>query len=860
MLLALSLNVWLGAQQPPKPPAGETPKPETDTRRTELNLLGKTDTASGESRRNENIYFNLVDNNALKELNIRLGATATIIDQFRVERGYFSSEFGNAPSLVLHVGPARRAGVHGTAFWSHQNSLLTARSFFQVGGVQPSRENNYGFTFGAPLWRGAFLGMDASQNKIRGVVNGNVLVPRPDERTPLATDPAVRALIARWLSAYPTQLPNRTDINERALNTNAPQSIEHDNSALRLDQNAGGWGRFYLRHQFTYQRVDAFELVAGQNPNTGTRAHTARLTWNKAWSANTITDISTGYDRIGAVLSPETNAVGPMVSINGLTTLGPESGIPINRAQNLFRYAIQTRLTRGNHNATIGALWLRRQFNGIESDTHRGFFSFTADFGRDPITNLRLGTATQHIRAIGEIHRGFRNWEMQYYAGDDWKLTSRLTLHAGVRFQPVPPPTEVNRLDIFPYPCDCNNVAPRLGLAWRAPNRLGVIRAAYGLDYGEVYPVTFQQVRFAPPRNQKIVVPTPNLLNPLGAGAALTSAKPTTYIMDDNLVTPYAHQYNFTWEPELSKTVHLQLGYVGSRSHKLLLMWYLNRSHIVAGIPQTSLTINERRANPNFAEIRRVINGSRGYYDAARLAVVIPSYHGLTVNTSYWFSKAMDLGSGYSNTAFDADSRQSRSQDEFLSSADMRGLSNFDQPHALLTQVQYLLPTPRSSSKFTRRWFGNWSLQAVTLFKKGTPFTVISGSDGPGFGNVDANGGDRPNILDASILGSTIGHPDTSRALLSKAAFQFIRPTDLRGNLGRNTFRRGGIRNINASLQKEWAIAADHRLRFRAETVNAFNTAQFAEPGLELSSPNFAQITNTLNDGRTIRLALTWTF
>ena len=58
MLLAFSLNVWLGAQQPPKPPTSETPKPETDTRRTELNLLGKTDTASGESRRNENIYFN----------------------------------------------------------------------------------------------------------------------------------------------------------------------------------------------------------------------------------------------------------------------------------------------------------------------------------------------------------------------------------------------------------------------------------------------------------------------------------------------------------------------------------------------------------------------------------------------------------------------------------------------------------------------------------------------------------------------------------------------------------------------------------------------------------------------------------
>src|SRR5690242_21487051 len=93
-----------------------TVRPE-DARRIELNLLGKTDVAGGESRRNENIQFNLVDNNALKELNIRLGATTTIVDVFRPERGYFSSEFGNAPGAVLHVPAANRSGIHGSLFW-----------------------------------------------------------------------------------------------------------------------------------------------------------------------------------------------------------------------------------------------------------------------------------------------------------------------------------------------------------------------------------------------------------------------------------------------------------------------------------------------------------------------------------------------------------------------------------------------------------------------------------------------------------------------------------------------------------------------------------------------------------------------
>ncbi|MCC6389487.1 MAG: TonB-dependent receptor [Bryobacterales bacterium] len=864
LMLAVCLPAAWAQKNTAAPDSGGAPRQETDTaRRTELNLMGKTDTAGGESRRNENIYFNLVDNNALKELNVRLGTTATIIDQFHAEHGYFSAEFGNAPSQVIRLAPSSRAGFHGSLFAAHLNSIFSARTFFQVGEVKPAHENNFGFVGGAPVWKGAFLTLEGSENLIRGVVNGNVLVPRPDERTPLAADPAVRALLGRWLSAYPRELPNRTDINERALNTNAPQRVDLHNGSMRLDQNLGEWGRVFARYLYTYQHVEAFELVSGQNPNTDTHAHTARLTWNRAWSADTVTDLSAGYDRIGSLLAPEKNAVGPNVAITGLTSLGPESGIPINRAQNLFRYSAHARLARGKHNWTVGSQALRRQFNGIESDTHRGYFSFTADFGRDAITNFRLGAPTQYIRAAGNIYRGFRNWDLALYAGDEWRVSKRLTFSLGLRYEPVTTPVEVNGFNTIPYPCDCNNLAPRFGFAWRAPGRAGVLRGAYGLDYGEIYPVTFQQVRFAPPLNNKIVVPSPDLLNPLGGlgqGGALTVPRPTTYVLDPRLVTPYAQQYNFSWEPELSRNWRVQLGYVGSRSNKLLLMWYLNRAHPVAGIPQTTTTVNERRENPDFAEIRRVINGSRGYFDAARISLVMPRFHGVTLNTSYWFSKAMDLGSGYSNTAYDADSRQSRSQNEFLASTDMKGLSNFDQPHAFLTQGQYAIPSPAGLSRGQARWLGGWSLSGVLLLKQGTPFTVGSGSDAPGFGNVDANGGDRPNIVDASILGRTIGNPDTSRALLPRAAFQFMQPTDARGNLGRNTFRRGGIRNVNASLTKEWAMRGEQRLRFRAESVNLFNTPQFAEPGFDLVLPNFGQITNTLNDGRTFRFWLNFLF
>jgi hypothetical protein len=838
----------------PDPTAGEV------RQRTQLNLLGRTDTAGGESRRNENVQFNLVDNNALKELNVRLGISATIIDRFEPERRYFGAEFGNPPTAPVHTAFPAGSGVHGSVFLRHQNSAVSARSFFQVGDVQPARENSYGFNFTAPMWRGAYFFVDGSQKRSRGNVNGNVLVPRPDERTPLAGDPATRDVVERFLSAYPEQLPNRTDINARALNTNSLQEIDDDSISPRLDQAIGGRDKLFLRYDLIFQKVDAFQLVAGQNPDADIKSHRATMTWNRQWSASTLTDVSMGFDRLRTLLVPEENSVGTYVSIGGLTALGPAGSIPINRALNSFRYGARLQQARGKHLWRAGAEALRRQLNGLETDVHRGFFSFGNDFGRESITNLRLGTPTQHIVSIGDVYRGYRNWDFQLFASDTWRLGSRLTLQLGLGYHPVTAPDEVNGRDQIAYDCDCNNFAPQFGFAYRLSDRWGVLRGAYGLQYGQIYPVTFQQIRLAPPGNQKIVVPAPNLVDPLASyDPNDPNVRPTTYVLDENLATPYSHQYNFSWDVAFARDWNLQVGYAGSRSHKLLLMWYTNRAHPVVGIEQTSATVNIRRAVDGFAEIRRIINGSIGYYDAARVSLILPRRGGLTMQASYWYSKAIDLGSSYTNTGYDADSRLSRSQSEFDQFGDMKGLSDFDQPHALLWTASYETPAMRQKG-WLGGIFGNWLAASVVLLKPGTPFTVMAASDAPGFGNVDANGGDRPNLLDPAILGRTIGHPDTAAQRLPAAAFFFMQPTDVSGNLGRNTFRKGGIYNVNASLARTWSLSSEKRLTFRAESINLFNTPQFAEPGNMLGLPNFGQITNTLNDGRTFQFLLRFGF
>jgi len=835
----------------------ENTEASADADRTSLNLLGEVDSEKGESRRNENVRITLIDNNVLRELTTRMGTTATVTPELQIDQSYFSTEFGQPSKRPSHQPASGADRVHGNFYWTHQNSVFSARSFFQAGGVKPSRDNSYGFTVGVPLWSGAALTLNGSQGRSRGSVNGNVLVPAADERTPLTNDPATRAIVQRLLDAYPAELPNRTDINERALNTNDIQSIDNNRGSITLDQVLGERDRLTLRYGFTGQDVDAFQLVGGQNPDTTTKNHDAKITWNRSWTPATTTDVTAGYERVGSLIVPEETSVGPLI-LTGFVVefLGPGSNIPIDRARNRFRYAARVRHARGRHLLTAGTELVRRQVNGLEAESHRGLFFFRNDFGNDAITNIRMGLPSVYRVAIGDTHRGFRNWDMQFYAADKWQVTSDLTFDFGLRYEPVTRPAEVNGLTEIPYDRDCNNLAPRFGFAYRLGERWGVIRGAYGIHYGEIFNVTYGQARLSPPRNLNISVQVPDLANPLrslGPEDFDPNARSTVFSLDPELATPYSHQYSFDWQLPLGGDWSLNLGYVGSRTHKLLTMWYVNRARIVEGIPQTTATVNERRPDPRFFDNRYILNGSRGYFDAAKAMLRLPNWKGLSLDASYWFSKAIDLGNNFSNTASGRDARLGRSQTEFNSQAEMRSVSWFDQPHALLLRTNWALPAiqPRWAS-----WIGGWELSTVFLAKAGTPFDVSAGSDGEGFGNVDGSPGDRPNLLDPSILGISVDDPDTSRRIFNADSFAFIQPTDLAGNLGHNVFRKDGIFNVNAALSKRWPLGGDAALTLRAESLNVFNHPQFAEPGKDLTSPSFGQITNTLNDGRAFKFTL----
>ena len=830
--------------------------------RTELNLLGEVDTEGGESRRNENVQLTLVDNNVQKEINIRMGTTATVVREFDAAQGYFGTEFGNPPAREIHLRPASGTGIHGSFYESHSNSALAARSFFQVGGVQPARKNDYGAQVQVPLGPLTSLSVEGSQQRDRGNVNGNVLIPLPEERVPLATEPRLRTLVSRILNSYPDEPPNRPDINPRAHNTNAPQEIDNDMLGGRLERQLGVAARVLGDYRFRKQKVNAFQLVQGQNPNTTTGSHDGRLTWNFARSPSSATNLTARFRRVTTLIVQDETAFGPVIWMGRqLQSIGGTSSIPYDRVQNFFSYGGSTGLRKGNHNLTAGFSAVREQLNGIESSGHAGLIIFNSDFGRDMITNIRMGTPSRLSQSIGTPRRGFRRWRMQYFLGDTWNASRNLTLNFGLRWEPTTSPVEVNGLSEVPFDCDCNNFAPRFGFAYRTG--LGVLRGAYGTHFGEIFAATYTQERFNPPGNIRLSIVAPDLVDPLAGFNADTldpSARSTIIEIDSDLVAPYSHHYNFSWMVGSATGLYGELGYVGSRSHRLLAGWSLNRARDIQGIARTTRTVNRRRPDQRYFDVRRILNGSRAYFDAAKATVGIRQRRGLTADFSYWISKAIDLGAHYASNASTRDAFNGRSQTEFEVHRDVKSLSDFDQPHAALSRLTYRTPPIRFANGRWNGALGGWELSSILLFKTGTPFIIYTGSDAPGFGNIDGAVGDRPNLVDPSILGRRIDHPDTAKLLLPRSAFRFVGPDDPSGNLGRNVFRKDGIQNVNFSVSKSWKIAGDSTLRFRAESINLTNTPQFANPGSELTGENFGQITNTLNDGRTFNLSMRLTF
>ncbi len=848
----------------------------------------------GNEERNPNDFVIRLDTNSLKNEQSRIGTNLRLIPEFRATTTSYGDQFGSPLRPIPSTSLGRPvAKLHGSLYEFHQDNKLNARPFFQVGGLLPSRRNQYGFSLGGPMKKEG-LAFDFAWDQARdsGFVNGNVQVPLASERTPRSSDPRMNAIISSLLKAYPDELPNLPQVSIRHLNTNAFRDIKSTAFSTHVDYRAHSGNTLAMDYQFQDYTEEPFELVIGQNPRTLMRPQGVGVTYAHTFSPRTVAQLGMNYRRLAIQLLPTgrylkllpatllSNGTPDIEFGDEVTQIGMVNrGMPRSRYENHYYLSPQISHTSGRHNLAAGGnlehLW--------DSDFGSYNFRGTATFATDCISiagavcqplsavdNFLLGAASRLNVKDKPQYNGYRNWENAVYIQDRFQLRPNLTLTGGLRYEIVTVPREVNHAFAFGFKTDANNFAPQAGFAWNPRSGKTTVRGGYGVAFGTISIGTFNRQSGSVEYSPSVNIPTPTVQDWLN----ISSFTPTpgtrgnTDKIDPNAVAPYVHTYNLYIERALPWQTQFRIGYMGSRALK---MWYgaaFNRAVPVAGIIPTSATVNRRRPDQRYGRIFMITNASNGYLDGLQMSFLKRGSRGLNFEATYTFSKVISSGIGnFAETGSGDDQTQSN---ELVS--DARGPASFDTPHAVTVNYSYELPHPGRDT-----WVGHllqgWSVSGTTVMRSGTPFAIFTGSDAPGWGNVDGEQGDRPNIK-SPIQVRSIDDPDTSSAILGADAPCVNRGTYTdckyfdtniavggRGNLGYRTFRKDGTNNWNMAVSRGFTLGGSERqLQFRAEFFNFFNHAQFAAPGNMLASATFGKITNTVNKGRVTQISLRYVF
>jgi len=521
---------------------------------------------------------------------------------------------------------------------------------------------------------------------------------------------------------------------------------------------------------------------------------------------------------------------------------------------------------RGRHNFRWGSDFRLQRTSTHSTQNSRGTFTFTgartaavvdgapvqgtgydfADFllGLPQSTSLQFGNLTYNFRG--------NSWDL--YIQDDWRFRANLTINLGLRYDYASPYIEADNrivnLDVSPaftavvpvlpgqvgpyhgdFPKslvkpDRNNIAPRIGIAWRLNNRT-VVRAGYGITYnGAAYVAIASQLANQPPFSLTQTNTKTDLLTLQNGFPPLTSIVTNNYGIDPNYRIGYAQQWNLDIQRDVRKLgVQINLDYTGTKGTRLDVIQAPNRT-------ATGLRIADVQPFNWETSAASSILHSGALRIRRRLS------RGISLGGTYQFSKSIDNAS----TVSGGGGGGTLAQDAFNLRAE-RGLSSFDQPHRL--NLDYNLELPFGTNKrflaeksLLKTLFGDWQFNGSWTIASGTPATArVLGS----FTDVarGSNGSIRANAtgLPVAIASPTVGE------WFNTAAFTLPEPGQF-GNVGRNTIRGPATIVSNLSLGKTFMFVDGRSIDVRAQASNILNTPQFTGLDAIVNSPSFGRITS----------------
>ncbi|MEA2539806.1 MAG: hypothetical protein QOH35_1172, partial [Acidobacteriaceae bacterium] len=428
--------------------------------------------------------------------------------------------------------------------------------------------------------------------------------------------------------------------------------------------------------------------------------------------------------------------------------------------------------THGKH-TIMGGVEFRKLTLGREaSNNPLGLFNFAAGTAGTNSTGYAtadfvLGLAANDQTPIATIKGSVGQWRDGFFALDNWQVTQRLTINYGLRYDLptvpyslngfarilnasetalIPPSSATSGTTFVPTPGfkfqnpQHDNWGPRIGLAYRATDKL-VLRGGFGAYYNanQLNSYTLATGNYPIAATVNYTTSPTNLLtftNPtLGAGSAAPVAGiPGTYVStftdNPNNKTARSYQWNFDAGYGLWNGAGMDVEYLGSRSLHLDRSFYDNQP-LTPGPPGT---LNKRRPNQLFGDIRKIQNDAYSNYNALTVVLRQRTYHQVAGQVSYTYSHDLDLSA-------DSNGGGTLSQ-QFNPSADY-GNANWDIRHRVVGVITYSLPTFNGSNLLVREALGGWAVNGIVNVQSGQPFNVTLNYNSAGL----SQGTQRPNFV-----------------------------------------------------------------------------------------------------------------
>lgn len=840
---------------------------------------------------------------------------ADATEEFRVISNNFDARYGFAPNAVVSIQTKSGSNqFHGGVFEFIRNNDLNASNYFSHA-VDPLKRNQFGGYLGGPVFRdrlfffanyqGTRTSEIASTNKTytptAAMLNGDFSAIPVTLGGPFTTvngkpnqvDPAK---FSSGALALAKSLPLGGDPVSGLTNYVNPVSrANYDEGTARLDFTINDKQRVYLRN-FAYNYDQPGTTIPG-NILAGVQGqHGIYLNevLNHTWviSTSLINSISLAYASLdygtGTVvrdangnplcLSEFINVADPsgicfinLSATNGNTLYGGGegftvfSGNPNDTKRRDWWFTETITKTFGKHVLVAGADLLHRYGHESSSSNVNPGISFTGQYTGSELADFLLGYAESLGQGAGESG-STHGWMIGLYAQDQYKLTPKVTLNVGLRWDPNFPLTVVGgrgaafiagqQSTRFPnaplglvFPGDKGVSAglmettygyfePRIGVAWQVNANMAV-RAGFGLFTTPLedafYDHVWDAAPFAPTfqvngttttpipfDNPWSVFPGTGGKSPFPPFASPTQIPPSnsSFVLPTQLQAVFptnfklgvTQSWNLSIEQQFAKSFAMHLAYVGSQSYHQATPIDLNPGIYAAG--------GARTIYPNFSEILQVQDGGTGTYHALQAGIEKRFSHGLQFQSNYTWSRTTDVG-GSGDPSF-----ESSVSDPFNIKHDL-GPSSLNYPVDWVSNLIYQAPTLNHQNAFVKNIFGGWELTGIYTIQSGPPFKVNGGNGNNNSGFNEHQ--DRADLTGQPLNVRTGGKSHWLNQYFNPAAFRQNAP-GTPGDSPKFLIQTAPINTMDLAIIKNWGFAERYHLQFRWEMFNAMNHPSFGQP------------------------------